>query len=38
MGAMNAVYPITALYFGPLALALYWQFGRATRGTAMIAR
>lgn len=35
MGVMNAVYPITALYFGPLALALYWQWGRAARGTAM---
>ena len=35
MGVMNAVYPITALYFGPLALALYWQWERATRGTAM---
>jgi Domain of unknown function (DUF4396) len=35
MGVMNAVYPITALYLGPLALALYWQWGRAARGTAM---
>jgi hypothetical protein len=35
MGVMNAVYPITALYLGPLALALYWQWGRASRGTAM---
>jgi Domain of unknown function (DUF4396) len=34
MGVMNAVYPITALYFGPLALALYWQWGRAARRTA----
>jgi hypothetical protein len=35
MGVMNAVYPITALYFGPLALALYWRWGRAAPGTAM---
>jgi hypothetical protein len=26
---MNAVYPITALYFGPFALALYRRWGRA---------
>jgi hypothetical protein len=35
MGVMNVVYPITALYFGPLALALYWRWGRAAAGTAM---
>jgi len=29
MGVMNAVYPITALYFGPLALAFYTRWGRA---------
>jgi Domain of unknown function (DUF4396) len=29
MGVMNAVYPITALYFGPFALAFYWRWGRA---------
>ena len=29
MGVMNLVYPITALYFGPLALAFYWRWGRA---------
>jgi hypothetical protein len=29
MGVMNAVYPITALYFGPLALAFYCRRGRA---------
>jgi Domain of unknown function (DUF4396) len=29
MGVMNAVYPITALYFGPLALAVYWRWRRA---------
>jgi hypothetical protein len=31
MGVMDAVYPITALYLGPLALMLYWQWGRNTR-------
>jgi hypothetical protein len=34
MGVMNFVFPITALYFGPFALALYWRWGRAA-GTAM---
>jgi hypothetical protein len=29
MGVMNAVYPITALYFGPLALAFYRRWARA---------
>jgi Domain of unknown function (DUF4396) len=29
MGVMNVVYPITALYFGPLALAFYWRWARA---------
>ncbi len=29
MGVMNFVFPITALYFGPFALALYWRWGRA---------
>jgi Domain of unknown function (DUF4396) len=29
MAIMNAVYPITALYFGPLALAFYWRWARA---------
>lgn len=29
MGVMDAVFPITALYFGPLALASYWRWGRA---------
>jgi hypothetical protein len=29
MGVMNAVFPITALYFGPLALAFYWRWGRS---------
>jgi hypothetical protein len=33
MGVMNVVYPITALYLGPLALALYWRWGRAAGGT-----
>jgi hypothetical protein len=31
MGVMNFVFPITALYFGPVALALYWRWGRAAR-------
>jgi hypothetical protein len=35
MGVMNAVFPITALYFGPLALAFYWRWGRAASGMAM---
>jgi hypothetical protein len=29
MAVMNAVYPITALYFGPLAVWFYWRWGRA---------
>ena len=29
MGVMNFVYPITALYFGPFALAFYWKWARA---------
>jgi Domain of unknown function (DUF4396) len=29
MGVMNAVYPITALYLGPFALAFYWRWGRS---------
>ena len=32
MGVMNFVFPITALYFGPFALALYWRSGRAAAG------
>jgi uncharacterized protein DUF4396 len=28
MGVMNFVFPITALYFGPFALALYWRWAR----------
>jgi hypothetical protein len=32
MGVMEAVYPITALYLGPLALLLYWRWGRNTEG------
>jgi hypothetical protein len=35
MGVMNFVFPITALYFGPFALALYWRWGRAAARTAM---
>jgi hypothetical protein len=29
MGVMNFVFPITALYFGPFALAFYWRWARA---------
>ena len=32
MGVMEAVYPITALYLGPLALLLYWRWARNTEG------
>ena len=28
MGVMNVVFPITALYFGPAAVALYWRWER----------
>ena len=39
MGVMNAVYPITALYIGPFALALYRRWGRAAvRDTATPSR
>jgi Domain of unknown function (DUF4396) len=34
MGVMNAVFPITALYFGPFALAFYWRWARAPRRSA----
>jgi Domain of unknown function (DUF4396) len=37
MGVMNAVYPITALYFGPFALAFYWRWGRAAGQTTATA-
>lgn len=30
MAVMEAVWPVTALYFGPLAVWAYWQFGRPT--------
>jgi hypothetical protein len=33
MGVMNFVFPITGLYFGPLAVALYWRWARAARAT-----
>jgi hypothetical protein len=36
MGVMNAVFPITALYFGPLALAFYWRWGRTATSTATV--
>jgi hypothetical protein len=35
MGVMNVVFPITALYFGPFALALYWRWGRAAARRTM---
>lgn len=35
MGVMNFVFPITALYFGPFAVALYWRWGRAAAPLAM---
>jgi hypothetical protein len=35
MGVMNFVFPITALYFGPFALALYWRWARAAAVTTM---
>jgi hypothetical protein len=36
MAIMNAVWPITALYFGPIAVWWYWTLGRAmpSRGSA----
>jgi hypothetical protein len=38
MGVMNAVFPITALYFGPLAVAFYWRWGRVASNAAPVAR
>jgi hypothetical protein len=35
MGVMNFVFPITALYFGPFALALHWRWARAAARTTM---
>ncbi|MGA7420219.1 MAG: DUF4396 domain-containing protein [Acidimicrobiales bacterium] len=35
MGVMNTVFPITALYFGPFALAFYWHWARAPHRTAI---
>jgi hypothetical protein len=35
MGVMNFVFPITALYLGPFALALYWRWGRVAARTTM---
>ena len=31
MGVMDVVFPITALYFGPFAVAFYWRWARAPR-------
>jgi hypothetical protein len=33
MGVMNFVFPLTALYLGPFALALYWRWARAAAAT-----
>jgi hypothetical protein len=30
MAVMEAVWPVTALYFGPVAVWGYWRFGRTT--------
>ena len=38
MGVMEAVYPITALYFGPVALLLYWRWGRSAAGSGRAKR
>jgi hypothetical protein len=35
MGVMNFVFPITALYFGPFALAFYWRWARTPRRITM---
>jgi hypothetical protein len=35
MGVMNFVFPITALYFGPLALWFYLRWGRVPRSVTM---
>jgi hypothetical protein len=35
MGVMNFVFPITALYLGPFALAFYWRWARAGGRTTM---
>jgi Domain of unknown function (DUF4396) len=37
MAVMNAVFPITALYFGPLAAAFYWRWGRTDPAAPMTA-
>src|ERR1700687_961848 len=33
MGVMNFVFPISALYFGPFVLALYWRWGQVANRT-----
>lgn len=35
MAVMNVVFPVTALYLGPLGLALYWHWGRAAAPAAV---
>ncbi|MFZ1177305.1 MAG: DUF4396 domain-containing protein, partial [Mycobacterium sp.] len=32
MAVMEAVWPVTALYFGPLALPMYYRYGRPNTG------
>lgn len=34
MAVMNFVWPVTGLYFGPVAVWAYWQFGRVPRSPA----
>ena len=38
MGIMDAVYPITALYFGPLAVWAYFRYGSSTEDRWAISR
>ena len=36
MWIMNIVWPVTALYFGPLALCAYFKWGRLSTKTAVV--
>ena len=38
MRIMEAVWPVTALYFGPAVLAFYGRFGRASTGGSGVIR
>ena len=38
MGVMDAVWPLTLLYWGPLGLPFYFSFGRAALSSAHITR